>query len=113
GAGEDQDVPLKCHSCPKEFIGSNKLETLTNHLMLHSEKPYACPFCSHRSNRKDNLQYHIQTHGSRKPFRCPYCPHRANRKGNLKNHITSRHAKELQSLSVSINSVIITETEDS
>ncbi|KAK4309632.1 hypothetical protein Pmani_018743 [Petrolisthes manimaculis] len=55
------EVPLLCFVCSKAFYGRNKRQHLTNHLSTHTgEKPYGCPFCPHRSSRKDNLKMHIK-----------------------------------------------------
>lgn len=48
----------------------------------------------HGRNSKSNLDRHMQIHTGVKPFQCPLCPHRANRKGNLKTHIEARHGAE-------------------
>ncbi|KAK7079004.1 hypothetical protein SK128_018443 [Halocaridina rubra] len=48
----------------------------------------------HGRNSKSNLERHMQIHTGVKPFQCPLCPHRANRKGNLKTHIEAKHGTE-------------------
>ncbi|XP_042224520.1 longitudinals lacking protein, isoforms H/M/V-like isoform X15 [Homarus americanus] len=48
----------------------------------------------HGRNSKSNLDRHMQIHTGVKPFQCPLCPHRANRKGNLKTHIEARHGAD-------------------
>ncbi|KAK4309617.1 hypothetical protein Pmani_018728 [Petrolisthes manimaculis] len=48
----------------------------------------------HGRNSKSNLERHMQIHTGVKPFQCPLCSHRANRKGNLKTHIEARHGAE-------------------
>ncbi|XP_063865778.1 zinc finger X-chromosomal protein-like [Scylla paramamosain] len=58
---------LICHICSKRFRGRNS---------------------------KSNLERHMQIHTGLKPFRCPLCSHRANRKGNLKSHIEAKHGPE-------------------
>ncbi|XP_045103697.1 longitudinals lacking protein, isoforms H/M/V-like isoform X21 [Portunus trituberculatus] len=58
---------LVCHICSKRFRGRNS---------------------------KSNLERHMQIHTGLKPFRCPLCSHRANRKGNLKSHIEAKHGPE-------------------
>ncbi|KAG7167371.1 Gastrula zinc finger protein xLCGF3.1-like, partial [Homarus americanus] len=55
------DVPLMCFVCNKAFSGRNKRQHLSNHLNTHTgEKPFCCPFCPHRANRKDNLKMHMR-----------------------------------------------------
>ncbi|MPC10551.1 Zinc finger protein 536 [Portunus trituberculatus] len=59
--GIANDVPLLCFVCNKTFCGRNKRQHLSNHLTTHTgEKPFCCPFCPHRSNRKDNLKMHVK-----------------------------------------------------
>ncbi|XP_042875368.1 broad-complex core protein isoforms 1/2/3/4/5-like isoform X13 [Penaeus japonicus] len=48
----------------------------------------------HGRNSKSNLERHMQIHTGVKPFQCPLCSHRANRKGNLKTHIEARHGAD-------------------
>ncbi|XP_066964699.1 protein bric-a-brac 1-like isoform X8 [Macrobrachium rosenbergii] len=54
-----------------------------------------CNKTFHGRNSKSNMERHMQIHTGVKPFQCPLCPHRANRKGNLKTHIEARHGKDM------------------
>ena len=47
----------------------------------------------HFGSNRDLSRHHL-THTGEKPFQCPHCPHRSNRKGNLKYHIISIHIKK-------------------
>lgn len=54
------DLNRSCSFCGKFFNSRNWRQDLQRHLMIHTgEKPYRCPFCSHRSNRAFNLRNHI------------------------------------------------------
>ncbi|RXG70504.1 hypothetical protein Avbf_00228 [Armadillidium vulgare] len=41
-----------------------------------------------------NLQQHMKIHYGEKPFSCPYCSHRTVQKANLRKHIFLVHRKE-------------------
>lgn len=58
-------VPLSCEMCGKLFNGRNRRQNLQHHMMIHlGVKPFLCPICPHRSNRKGNLDLHIlRVHG--------------------------------------------------
>lgn len=57
---------LACDLCGKLFMGRNRRQNLQQHRMIHAGvKPYSCPYCSHCSNRKGNLDMHIlRVHGN-------------------------------------------------
>ncbi|XP_042224527.1 longitudinals lacking protein, isoforms H/M/V-like isoform X21 [Homarus americanus] len=48
---------VPCSLCGK-LVGQSKMK---RHLMIHTgQKPYECPHCQHRTNRKENLDDHIR-----------------------------------------------------
>lgn len=56
-----------------------------------SKRQHSCTVCGRQFSTSRDLGRHHMTHTGEKPFHCPYCPHRANRKGNLKFHIIAVH----------------------
>jgi len=49
-----------CPICRKVFSSPTWKQKLDRHVLIHTgAKPFACPYCPHRSNRKDNLRHHI------------------------------------------------------
>ncbi|ELU08265.1 hypothetical protein CAPTEDRAFT_189170 [Capitella teleta] len=57
---------------------------LRQHALRHTgEKPFACPYCSHRCNRKGNLDAHNQ----KCPFRCYICHQRFSSHADVKQHL--------------------------
>lgn len=55
-----------CNVCFKTFLSGWELR---RHLHAHAdERPFHCPYCSHRSNFKHNLKAHIRSMHSGKPF---------------------------------------------
>jgi len=63
---EWRGTPLSCEMCGKLFNGRNRRQNLQHHMMIHyGVKPFLCPLCPHRSNRKGNLDLHIlRVHGT-------------------------------------------------
>ncbi|KAK7081620.1 hypothetical protein SK128_011851 [Halocaridina rubra] len=57
--------PLVCPICCKTFCGRNRRQHLDHHLKTHTgEKPHSCPYCHHRTSRRDHLREHIRSiHG--------------------------------------------------
>ncbi|KAK4315610.1 hypothetical protein Pmani_013174 [Petrolisthes manimaculis] len=49
------------------------------------------PFCGYSTNKASVLRGHTRTHTGEKPFACPYCPHRTAQRGNLNAHIRYKH----------------------
>lgn len=55
-----QDGSASCAVCGKEFKGHKYKFRLRRHMIIHTgEKPFACPYCPHRANIRNNLTRHI------------------------------------------------------
>ena len=54
---------------------------------------FPCPLgCGKIYRQNKNLQYHMKYECGKEPrFQCPYCVHRTKRKNNLMLHIASQH----------------------
>lgn len=49
-----------CPYCPRVFTTPTWKQKLDRHIRMHiGDKPFQCPHCAHKSNRKDNLRMHI------------------------------------------------------
>ncbi|KAK3881037.1 hypothetical protein Pcinc_014494 [Petrolisthes cinctipes] len=59
--------------------------------MLAVGRRHPCTQCTRSFSSLRDLGRHYLTHTGEKPYQCPHCPHRANRKGNLKTHIRALH----------------------
>jgi hypothetical protein len=64
-----------------------------NQQQLQTQEKFACPLgCGKVYSQNKNLQYHMKYECGKEPrFQCPYCPHRTKRKNNLMLHISSQH----------------------
>ncbi|EDX13599.1 GD18629 [Drosophila simulans] len=63
---------FQCGSCSQRF---NMKSALERHAAVHSEKdrPHACPHCSKRFKRAQDMKWHIKTHEKEKPNVCDVC----------------------------------------
>ncbi|KAG7167375.1 Zinc finger protein 100-like 2, partial [Homarus americanus] len=55
---------------------------------------HQCPSCPKAFVLGTDLKRHLLVHTGEKPFKCPYCPHRANRKGNMVVHVLNIHGDQ-------------------
>lgn len=66
-----------------------------NQQQLQPQEKFPCPLgCGKVYSQNKNLQYHMRYECGKEPrFQCPYCPHRTKRKNNLMLHISSQHSE--------------------
>ncbi|KAG0723556.1 Zinc finger protein Helios [Chionoecetes opilio] len=62
-AGEENNegsASRACSVCGHSFSGITWKQKLERHLLVHTgQKPFPCPYCPHRTNRKDALKGHV------------------------------------------------------
>ncbi|XP_046654574.1 longitudinals lacking protein, isoforms A/B/D/L-like isoform X2 [Daphnia pulicaria] len=60
-------------------------------------KPFSCPQCQRRYNRKDNLQAHMRYECGQDPqFSCPVCQHKFTHRRYIQKHMQRRHPAEYE-----------------
>lgn len=87
------DMLTVCMLCKKAF--KNALQ-YHKHMRLHSEKGLVCHICGKAFGKKQNLQAHLQTHGThgKSQFQCLLCHKRFSQKGNLNQHLKFHNSKK-------------------
>ncbi|XP_071528450.1 uncharacterized protein [Panulirus ornatus] len=78
-------------------VASVHLVGVSPRRLLGVPRRHPCPQCTRAFTSLRDLNRHFLTHTGEKPYQCPHCPHRANRKGNLKTHIRALHPDILSS----------------
>lgn len=54
-----------------------------------------CPHCQKVYSWKKGLDRHLQECGKDPQYKCPFCHHRSKRKENLTKHIMNKHADQM------------------
>lgn len=76
-----------------EDVGDNKPTAAAASNNRRRPRLHHCPYCTHTSNRANNMKEHILTHDPHRPknFPCPLCGKRFARKHDMKRHTKSPH----------------------
>ena len=74
----------QCGICCASFKTHTELKR--HHISKHSNRPFACPHCPHRSKTKEKLDRHVACHLARESYTCNYCNKRFAFKNSLKKH---------------------------
>ena len=52
---------VTCSICGKQFVGRNRRQKLSNHLLIHSGfKPFLCNYCDYKSTQKGHVKRHLE-----------------------------------------------------
>ncbi|XP_018023145.1 broad-complex core protein isoforms 1/2/3/4/5 isoform X18 [Hyalella azteca] len=64
---------------------------LNPNLYMTHQRTFVCPVCTKEFRIKTDFTRHYLIHTGEKPFGCPSCEHRTNRKGSLLKHMRRAH----------------------
>ncbi len=74
---------------------------LKRHCILqHSDRPFGCPHCSHRSKTREKMDRHLQSHNLMNQYTCPHCNKKFAFKNSMNKHMTKRRCQVLKKLRV-------------
>ena len=72
---------------------------LSNSVTEHSNRPYPCPHCPHRSKTRDKLERHLLSHSTpRESYQCQHCEKNFAFKNSLKKHLEKGRCDVLKRL---------------
>ena len=80
----DSPPSEQCGVCCAAFKSHSELKR--HHIAKHSNRPFACPHCPHKSKTKDKLERHVACHTARETYTCQYCSKKFVFKNSLKKH---------------------------
>lgn len=52
---------------------------------------HVCILCNYHSFLLERMKRHIRTHTGEKPFQCPHCNYKSNRKDHVVTHVRIKH----------------------
>ncbi|XP_037798493.1 zinc finger protein 771-like [Penaeus monodon] len=82
------EKPYACPYCPYRAA---LVQSMARASAAVRHRGHVCAICNKAFETRYKLERHQRTHTGEKPYACPYCPHRCNQRDNLKAHIASRH----------------------
>ena len=65
----------------------------------HSNRPFHCPHCPHRSKTKEKLDKHVACHQAANTFSCPHCHQKFAFKNSMNKHLKKGRCEVLKKLS--------------
>ena len=85
----------KSTKCKESSYETNRRENMNKHInSVHQKAPIKCSDCDYQSKKKSNMQKHVQSvHKKLKNLKCSTCSYSTSSKGNLAMHIRSVHEK--------------------
>ena len=88
----------KCPECP--HLSFRTLTELKRHTISdHSNRPFPCSKCPHRSKTLDKLERHLLSHSTpRDTYQCPHCRKNFAFKNSLKKHMEKGRCDVLKRL---------------
>lgn len=81
----------RLHLTHAMFISLQLVHSMARASAAVRHRGHVCAICNKAFETRYKLERHQRTHTGEKPYACPYCPHRCNQRDNLKAHIASRH----------------------
>ncbi|XP_047478197.1 longitudinals lacking protein, isoforms H/M/V-like isoform X25 [Penaeus chinensis] len=91
GDGSLQGFPMEGYSGDGSRPPQMLVHSMARASAAVRHRGHVCAICNKAFETRYKLERHQRTHTGEKPYACPYCPHRCNQRDNLKAHIASRH----------------------
>jgi len=62
-------------------------ELKRHRISTHSDRPFGCPHCPHRSKTKEKMDKHLMCHLAKKSYECPHCAKKFVFKNSMNKHM--------------------------